>query len=62
MVRRWTAKVGRLRLQASTADLIFGIQPNPVRKTTSTKRNLTKGAFTLKFYAFKVYTNSPESH
>ena len=32
---------------------------------TSTKRNLTKGAFTLKFYAFyafKVYTNSPEFH
>ena len=32
---------------------------------TSTNRNLTKGAFTWKFYAFyafKVYTNSPELH
>ena len=35
---------------------------NNVVPCTSTKRNLTKGAFTLKFYAFKVYTNSPEFH
>jgi hypothetical protein len=52
-------------VQVGSARLDRREEESTLKTNTSTKRNLTKGAFTLKFYAFyafKVYTNSPEFH